>query len=275
MGKIAYAHHPLEDAPAQCARIVGSPFGFSIVVTRQMGRSHPEVVGVQNAALIAPWLSEWLLEGDGVYVHNKIRDTKRSPFPTEVEVARTNAGEGLDLLLSHFSLDRSLDPAEAIRVRGLMISTFSEFYAGNKVRSILVETSDAGYGTAVAAGFQLVRTQPQGIYVLRVDLARALEVQNFHLARLLHYRPPVFGFPPLGREALRLAIQGLTDAQVTARYGITASSLASRWNRLFDIVEDVMPELFTEMKGKRSRERLPLLAYVRAHPEELWPYEPD
>lgn len=278
MGGLVYprGHIPHEMARDQCARILREPFGFSVAVTRQVGRSLPEIVGAQNAALVLPWFVDELITDDRPYVHNRIQEANRNPFPTESEVGRSNAGDGLDMLLGHFAVRGDLDPAEAIRVRGLMISSFGEFFAGNRVRSILVETK--GRETTLAAmgaGFQLIKDYggEEGARLLRIDLARALEVHNFHFARLLHTRPPLFHFPPAGREALRFALQGLTDAQVLARQGLSAASLASRWSRLFDIVEEVMPELFGGARGARARERLPLLTYVRNHPEELWPYD--
>lgn len=279
----AVAYHsvgiPSERASEQCARILAEPFGFSVVVTRQEGKEPPEIVGVENAILIKPWLYEELMESYEPYVHDHIRNAQQSPFPNEQEVGIANAGEGHDLLLAHFAGRADLEAAEAIRVRGLMVSTFTDFFAGNRVRSILVETAGpANLATALGAGFQIVKDYGRsegGPWLLRLDLARTLEIQNFHLARLLQYRPPLFRFPPGGREVLRFAIQGLTDGQVTERHGITASSLASRWSRLFDIVEEVLPELFAPVKGGKTRERLPLLAYVRNHPEELWPYTPE
>lgn len=286
MGRIAYRIVDLEHerATQECERIVREPFAFSAVVIQNNPGRAERMAGVLNGILIRPRFAAHLLKADAPYFHRHVEAAKPLPFPDFGEVGKANAGEGLDLFLAHFAVEQDIDDADAIRVRGLLVSYFVDQFSGNRLRSVMVETVGRE-NTVMAqnAGFEIVTNYPawriandrlerDGPHLLRIDLARALEVQNFHLARLLQYRPPVFRFPPGARELLRFALQGLTDVQIAAQKGMSIKSIASTWTRIYRIVEDVAPTLLPlDLSGKSDR-RLTLLAHLRNHPEELWPY---
>ncbi len=286
MGGMAYraVDLELERAAYECRRILREPFAFSAVVTQSIPPRSERIVGVLNGILLKPWFSARLFEGETPYFHRHVETAISSPFPDDEEIGRANAGEGLDLFLAHFAVDEAFDDAEAIRIRGLLVSYFVDQFSGNRLRSILVETvGRENTAMAMNSGFEVVTSYPSwraannslerdGPHLLRMDLHRTLEVQNFHLARLLQYRTPLFHFPPGARELLRFALQGLTDVQLVSARSISSKSIASTWTRIYRIVEEVMPNLLPSgLIGKPDR-RLALMAYLRNHPEELWPY---
>ena len=194
-------------------------------------------------------------------------------------MGRRNATLGLDGILSHFVVSRDLPAGERGRVRAQMASTFVDLYAGNRVRNVFyqVRGRDAAEN-ARPGGYEPIATYDdldvEGVerpLLLRYSDHNPLH-HNLLLMRFLQYRTPVLRLPPGGREVLRFASMGETDAQIVARHGIRPSSLNSRWTRVLDIAEAKMPRLFEGSTGGKSRDRLPLLTYVRNHPEELWPY---
>ena len=165
-------------------------------------------------------------------------------------------------------------------MRAQMASTFVDMYAGNRVRSVLYQVRGrSAANIARPGGYETIATYEN----LEIDdeerplLLRYTDHNPSHhnllVTRFLQYRPPVLRLPPGGREILRFAAMGQTDAQIVVRHGIRPSSLNSRWTRVLDVAEAKMPRLFEGAIGGKGRDRLPLLTYVRNHPEELWPYE--
>ena len=289
MGRIAYRVVDLDDdrAEEECRRVVREPFAHSAVATRRPPGGPERIVGVVNGVLLREGFARAVLRSETPYFHNRVRDARDRPFPDAREVGLANAGEGQEMFLAHVAFDPSLSDDEFVRARLLLASRFAEGFAGNRVRGILVETvGRENTVMATSGGFEVVTNYPawrrahgveerDGPYLLRIDLEGAMAAQTLHLARLLHYRPPRFRFPSGGRELLRLAAQGLADAQIAELPGMSAASVASGWTRLLRHALRAVPDLAAAYPPSvKSRERLALLAYVRDHPEELWPYGP-
>lgn len=287
MGSVAYRIVGLDvpRATQEVLTVLGAPFVASAVVERVSRVAEREIVAVMNGVLLRPWFSAYLLEGERPYFHNQVRDAPEPPFARPADVGRANTGRGLDLFLTHLAVDDRLPDADTTRVRNALVDYFVQTFAGNRLQSLMVET--VGWeNTAVAlgAGFETVSTHPrwraanrvlerEGPHLLRIDLERAMQVQNFHTVRMLQYRSPAIRFPAGAQELLRLAVLGLPDAEIAARYGFTARSVASSWTRILAKAKRALPELFAVAPeiGK-SRDRLALLAYLHQYPEELWPY---
>ena len=287
MGRVAYQAVDLREATAtaECERVLREPFAFSSVATCELPGRPARIVGVINGALLRPAFSRVLEASPAPYFHHRVRDAAASPFPTEEEVARANAGSGQDLFFTHYAIDGALDDSGAIRVHLLLAFHFAERYAGNRVRRILVET--VGRENTVAAqgaGFETVTSYPDwrtggaalerdAPHLLAITLEGAMARGSLHLARLLQYRPPAFGFPTGARDLLRLADEGLSDGEIVGRTGMTMPAVNSGWTRIYAIVEAVRPSLFaTGRRSGRAWRRAAVLEYVRFHPEELWPY---
>jgi hypothetical protein len=81
----------------------------------------------------------------------------------------------------------------------------------------------------------------------------------------------------LEREVLGLAVRGHSDLEISDVLSISGAAVKKRWERIYEQVNDVAPDLVPgfrrEADGKRGPEkRSKLLRYIAAHPEELTPY---
>ena len=268
----------IPDAEEVFRRALREPFGFSLVVKMHQGRT-ATVVAFQIGFLLRDKASERLQIGREPF-GQLLREKDGSLFPNEDEVGKKNADGGSDALLADFIVSKRLSSEERGRVRAQMASTFVDLYAGNRIRCILFQVRDRKAAErARPSGYETIVTyeDAEGDAPERPILLRYTDHSPTHhnllATRFLQYRPPVLRLPPGGREIVRFAAMGQTDAQIVRRYGIRSASLNSRWTRVLDIAEAKMPELFEGVAYGRNRDRLPLLTYVRNHPEELWPYE--
>ena len=268
----------IPDAGDTFRKALEEPFGFPLVVREHRGRA-VHTVAFEIGFLLRPKAAGRLQEGRETFAE-LLEARDGSLFPTEEEVGRMNSGSGADALLSHFIVSHRLSNEEKGRVRAQMASTFVDLYAGNRIRTVLFQVrGESAAGRARPGGYETIATydESEADKAQRPQLMRYADHNPFHhnllVTRFLQYRPPVLRLPPGGREILRFASMGLTDAQIVARHGLRASSLNSRWTRVLDVAEAKMPELFEPSGGGKNRDRLPLLTYVRNHPEELWPYE--
>ncbi len=280
-GSLGYAPRETETL---LRRAIEDPFGFSVVARRRT-RGEREVVAYEVAFLLRHACSSRLINGPEPFASIAL-EPGACPFPTEEEVGRRNGAEGLDLLVAKFVVSASLSREDAARVRAQMPMAFVEMYAGNRVRELLYEVRGTeAAARAAAGGFEPVAThaawhdaagvpEESRSVVLRFDPSSQGALYNLLALRLLQYRPPILRLPPGAREIVRLAVLGESDAQIVAARGISPASLNSRWTRVFDLAARRMPDLFAVETGK-SRDRGRLLAYVRDHPEEGWPYEPS
>ena len=289
MGRVAYRIVDLDarTGTAECARILREPFAFSAVAFHRLPNGEARLVGAINGALLRPAFAEKLLRSERPYFHRRVAEATEPPFPqTEAEVGQANAEEGLDLFLTHFAFDADLNLEEGTRARLMLVPYFVERFAGNRLRSLMVDTvGRENTAAAQSAGWETVTTFPawrrehgvaerDGPHLMRITLDGAMGAQNLHMARLLQYEPPRLRFPSGARDLLRAALNGEADREYAARHGITPKSVDSAWDRIRGIVTRTMPDLLPSEAGEaKTGARRALLAYLRHYPEALWPYE--
>jgi hypothetical protein len=81
------------------------------------------------------------------------------------------------------------------------------------------------------------------------------------------------------QELLLAALEGLTDEELCAKLSLSLTAIKKRWISIFERTIHTHPDLFPAVDRqnngqKRSRQkRHHVLAYMRAHPEELRPIE--
>jgi hypothetical protein len=106
------------------------------------------------------------------------------------------------------------------------------------------------------------------------------EVGSLASVLFLH-KQPVLLLRESDQELLRAALRGLTDEELSHRLNLGLAAVKRRWLSLFEWISEIRPDLLpdaSEESDKRSRgrqKRHSILAYVRAHPEELRPYGQD
>ena len=194
--------------------------------------------------------------------------------------ARANAGEGIDIVvLCGTWRDEILNDAERLVVETNLASGFTEQCAGYRIHRILYETT-----------FPAAREFVDRSVVYRVigdfpELGRALHLMNRESVQLMRaslgnalfdFHEPRLKLRDSDQKLLWVALGGGTDTELATSLGVTVSAVKARWRSTFARIEEVMPDLISDLddrEGRGVQKRHRVLAYVRQRPEELRPYE--
>ena len=172
--------------------------------------------------------------------------------------------------------------AEETRQAEMALPTaFAEAHIGYRLNRILVETvSERQRQVHESAGvWRRVMEYPEGERTwLLLTQADALAVSGSVAGPMFDYHEPVLGLRPTEKQLLAEALKGGTDKELAAQLNLSVPTVKKRWASLFDRVAEARPELLpdgepresVESRGPQKRHRI--LAYVRAHPEEVRPY---
>ena len=214
-----------------------------------------------------------------------------SPLLSDKQVRQANANGGLNLVTWVGPLNADhLQSAEGL---ALMIAAFVDAHRGFLLKEITAHamTLENLEGAIRSGGlfFSLV----EGRYVESLDrplheihaapyiigLTRELAMSRVGtwVGSLFVYQPPQFGFRPSEQRLLLAALQGGTDENLAKTLGISLSAVKKTWRAIYGLVTakspgvipGQVPEELTSERGKEKKQRL--LAYLRAHPEELRP----
>ena len=95
---------------------------------------------------------------------------------------------------------------------------------------------------------------------------------------MFHYEAPVLRLRENDQQLLLVALVGRTDAELSADLGVPIQTIKKRWISVFERIAQTKPELFEAVppggdEGRGPQKRHHVLSYVRAHPEELRPYD--
>jgi hypothetical protein len=213
----------------------------------------------------------------------------KSPLLSEREVAAANSGEGLHLVMLHFSM-RNLNLADE-HVQHVMVAVnaaFFFFYGGYRLRTAMQEV----YGLQAAqymeaGGFHIVkefdRLKGRGVAGAVHDnsfllLLRREDVQPSvvnPLSFLFYPVPPRIHFSPAERRLLELALLNQSDAEIGEDLGISLETVKKTWRRIYERAAKVTPQLFSgglsASTTRGAEKRRHLLDYLRIHLEELRP----
>jgi DNA-binding NarL/FixJ family response regulator len=97
---------------------------------------------------------------------------------------------------------------------------------------------------------------------------------------LFYHRDPLLQLRDADQELLLAALEGLTDEELCAKLNLSVTAIKKRWISIFERTIYTRPDLFPavdcqndgQKRGRQKRHHV--LAYVRAHPEELRLTEP-
>jgi len=251
-------------------------FGFAVFVSDQRANGYHRCVAPLIARRI---MAEWAA-GD-------------HPFLAADEIARANAGQGLNVVILHSGdapagdgLDKRVYAADYEASRRILLgwnlrSYTAEIFTGNQRRDgnkwgKALGFRVGGYSTEKLRGAGIPQDQAPCVWMARREDA----VANPGLAPLLFtsFMPPHLGFAPHEQELLLLALEGHTDNSIAQAARISPSTVKKRLRRIYEKVQDARcvgelpPGLFTNgVRGAETRRHL--LNYCREHPEELRPYD--
>jgi DNA-binding CsgD family transcriptional regulator len=210
------------------------------------------------------------------------------------EVAQGNAGEGLNLF-PFLWLQRPRDPAspEGARLMTRAMYTLLEEHKGFNLKCIVKEggreqeeaftrggmkklapcASEAGAPEGERFWFGLTREEARG------------DAFGTGLSLLFHHDHPRCGFTRIQQHVLQCASDDMNDVEIADHLGVTPHAVNMRWRTIYERIErqaDLVALVFNdreriESNGRASdgggvHKRRRVVAYVRAHPEELRPY---
>lgn len=195
-------------------------------------------------------------------------------------IATGNAGPGLDFVNMYGTWrDDILDASQLAEVQALLGTSFVENFAGYRFGRVLKEAvGQARIDLALATGtYRLVAEFSEAesaLFVVSPDSARVAPYSM--AARMYRYRTPVLRLTPAEQALLTAALDGETDAGLSANLGISIEAVKKRWISIYARVEKSKPEILSTTsqdnvrRGPQKRHRV--VAYIRSHPEELRPY---
>lgn len=199
------------------------------------------------------------------------------------EIGAGNAGDGLDFVNLYGTWrDGVLNAEQLAEVHALLGTSFAEHFAGFRFRRILKEAiGEDRIALARATGtYRIVADYPESHSALAVVTRESVLASPYSVAAsIFRYEAPVLRLRPAEQELLGAALSGQTDAELSSDLGLSVEATKKRWLSIFDRVAQYKPEILNQgdidsgERGPQKRHRV--IAYVRAHPEELRPFAWD
>lgn len=213
----------------------------------------------------------------------------RSPLLDPEAVRQANAGAGLNLVMLHYC-QHDWDFAKPKTMEVLFASHASVRLAheGYRVRRVFEEAFAEQRQLLSSGGLLLksdfadaygpdrperLRSWLYGLY--REDVQHDLPGPT--VSFLFHQNRPRFGLSPAEqRVLLRAIVEENTDQEIADELGVSADAIKQVWRRVYERVTEVEPQILGSgsepelTRGNEKRRRV--LAYLRAHLEELRPW---
>jgi hypothetical protein len=199
------------------------------------------------------------------------------------EIGDRSAGTGLQLVVLNSNVDAS--GADPDSVLGLAMQSFQEIHRGYRTARIINEVfghhaievviTSRCYDVQRAFGALAGATVSSVLATLTREDAAA---RHSPLLPIFVYSPPRILFTPSEQGLIRPALRGGTDEALSARLGVSLSSVKARWTRILQRAARRMPQLFDEVpvpqraNRRGTQIRHLILEYARANPSELTPY---
>ena len=200
-------------------------------------------------------------------------------------LAERNAGRGLQLVVVSTNYDVSA--REPVLPLGELIRAYMETHRGYRIARIINEVigQPAVEVLTMSGAYDVHRTfcclapdipVPSAVGVLTRERAAA---RRSPIAGMFAYNPPRVPFTAAEQQLLRAGLDGAPDEVVSMRMGIPVSAVKARWTRIYQRVEQCLPDLVEHVRvphlGDRrgAQIRHVVLEYIRRNPSELTPYQ--
>jgi hypothetical protein len=264
-------------------RLVRDPFFVSAVLQATPAIGGHRSIGFGAAVIVSCAFADAEVANPRPDINSRViarLDSEQPVLASLPEVARANAGAGVDVLVMYGTWrDDVLSPAEREDVQTVMASSFASALAGYRVRRILHETVDrpAKEFAERSVVYRTIADFPEvgrAIHLMNHETVKALPASLGNV--IFSFREPVLRLRDSDRQLLLAALEGTTDDELAAALGVKSSAVKARWRSTFARVADAMPELLSDAsdhEGRGPQKRHRVLAYVRSHPEELRPYD--
>jgi hypothetical protein len=257
----------------------------SAVIELPTPHSRSQRVAFGSSVFITPEFASRELENPQPGVNSRIIASVvagESVVLPESALSETRACTPLDLVVLSCNYQyEALNPEQTTQAEMVLPFAFAESHVGYRLNRILSETVDENqYRAHHSSGvWRTVKKYPENGHALIVLTEKeAFATSGSVAAPLFQYQEPVLHLRDTEKQLLSEAMNGETDNELTARMNLSLPSIKKRWASLFDRIADTRPDLlpdtehrgWQESRGPQKRHRI--LAYVRAHPEELRPF---
>ena len=202
---------------------------------------------------------------------------------TRSEIGLGNLSKGLDFVVMYGAWrEGALNAEQLAEVKARLGISFVEHYTGYRFLRVLKEAIGASQiALARATGtYRVVAEFPETDSALAVVTRESAAAAPYSVAASLYrYRTPVLRLRPAEQKLLLAAMVGKTDAELCGEIGLSIEAIKKRWLSVFARIEQFKPEILSapsgEGDGRGPQKRHRVLAYIRAHPEELRPFAWD
>ena len=202
---------------------------------------------------------------------------------SRAQIAIGNAGEGLDFVNMYGTWREGImNASDLADVQALLGTSFVEHFAGYRFNRVLKEAiGDAQIALARATGtYRIVAEFKESSSALVVVTRESVITAPYSVAaRMYRYQDPVLHLRPAEQNLLSAALAGKTDAELSNDLGLSIEAIKKRWMSIFDRVDEFKPEILSKSEedtdGRGPQKRHRVVAYIRAHPEELRPFSWD
>lgn len=211
-----------------------------------------------------------------------------SPVLSDQEVRRQNSTSGLNVV--PWPLGFRVEDVKRVEVSSLAIGSFIEQVQGYKLKEFIAQSPvleetlamlSAGCSLAAdgvertkvdAQELQKILKQPYVIYLRRQN---ALLSHGSWAGTMFMHEPAKIGFSAGQQTLLVAALLGGTDEELAEDLNISLSAVKKAWQSIYGKTEAAGVQSSNgHASVERGKERKrSLLAYVRAHPEELRPVD--
>lgn len=263
LGHPAFVARLIESGPSEQRTIVG--FGASVFVA-------PRFLAAE-VATPRPGLASRIVAS--------LASGSRALLPFD-EIARANAGDGLDAVFLSFVWWPTSTPPQLAEMLMASLGSCVEAHAGYRLRAAIVECPrEIVRAVGGNSGdFEVIAEFPQADTVLLRLNRQGMSAVAGSMANLLfQYREPILELAPSQQRLLAAALDGAVDRKLADDLGLTLASVKKSWRVAFERIEDRMPGLFADVESgnetRGSQKRHLVLHYLRQHPEELRPYRKD
>ena len=203
----------------------------------------------------------------------------RSVAATRNDVARADAGEGVDVVLLYSAWRHEiLTPTETRDIETQSVTSLVHTFAGFRIRRILWVTCQPMTEFALrSVEFLTLGEFPEVGRTMHLMTRESATVSPGSVGNVIfRIQKPLLRLRESDQQLLLAALNGATDAELAVELGITSAAVKARWRSAFARVAKVLPSLVDEAdnrEGRGTQKRHRVLAYMRTHPEELRPYD--
>jgi len=242
------------------------------------------IVGFGAAVFVRAEFAEAELANPRPYINARVIESVHAARPvllTAGEIARVNAGKGLDMVnLCGSLLESILSPEERGQVQTLLSVSLVQLLAGYRLNRIFGQATDSEMRAMLGSGLvREVASYPELKLAAYVATEQIASAQPFSIqVTIFNNREPLLRLSGADQKLLWAALEGQTDAGMAVSLNLTMPAVKARWRSIFARFARLKPEVAPEFHGEGSRgpqKRHRVLAYLREHPEELRPFAPD